>query len=164
VPSDGRTASDRLAYLLATAGGIGYAPLVPGTFGSLPGVVLAWALLRWNGTAALLAGFVVLALAGVWAAHRTAARESREDPGIVVIDEVTGQMLTFAFLAPTIPALLLGFFTFRVFDILKPPPARQAESLPGGLGIMADDWFAGVYACLALHGLRWAVPAWFTVA
>lgn len=164
MPSEAKSALDRLAYSLATAGGIGYAPLVPGTFGSLPGLALAWALLHWAGNLALLAGFVVLALAGVWAAQRAAARERRDDPGIVVIDEVTGQMLTFAFLAPTVPVLILGFVLFRVFDILKPPPARQAESLPGGLGIMADDWIAGVFANLALHALRFAAPTWFAAA
>jgi phosphatidylglycerophosphatase A len=164
VASEAKSASDRLAYFLATSGGIGYAPLVPGTFGSLPGLALAWALLHYQGTPGLLAGFAVLALAGVWAAHRTAARERREDPGIVVIDEVTGQMLALAFVAPTPLALASGFVLFRVFDILKPPPARQAESLPGGLGIMADDWMAGIYANLALHALGWAFPAWFGAA
>ena len=70
-----------------------------------------------------------------------------------MIDEVSGQMITYL-LRPSLPLnwkyLLLGFILFRVFDIWKPFPARQAESLPGGLGIMADDWIAGIYAALGL--------------
>ena len=77
---------------------------------------------------------------------------ARKDPQFVVIDEVSGQHLTYALaLAPlNWKYLLLGFILFRVFDIWKPFPARQAESLPGGLGIMADDWIAGLYAALGL--------------
>ncbi len=79
-----------------------------------------------------------------------------KDPQIVVIDEVAGQLIclygsgyarTFAV---NWKYLLLGFILFRVFDIWKPFPARQAESLPGGLGIMADDWIAGIYAALGI--------------
>ncbi len=79
-----------------------------------------------------------------------------KDPQIVVIDEVAGQLISYFGLAtPKTFALnwkylLLGFILFRVFDIWKPFPARQAESLPGGLGIMADDWIAGIYAALGL--------------
>jgi phosphatidylglycerophosphatase A len=79
-----------------------------------------------------------------------------KDPQIVVVDEVAGQLICYLGLAtPRTFALdwkylLLGFILFRVFDIWKPFPARQAESLPGGLGIMADDWIAGIYAALGL--------------
>jgi phosphatidylglycerophosphatase A len=75
-----------------------------------------------------------------------------KDPQFVVIDEVSGQMITyfFPFTVLNWKSLVLGFILFRVFDIWKPFPARQAESLPGGLGIMADDWIAGIYAALGL--------------
>ena len=98
----------------------------------------------------LLAGLaaLVLALVGVWSSDRTAKSTGIKDPQFVVIDEVSGQFLTY--LLALSPAnwkyLLLGFILFRVFDIWKPFPARQAESLPGGWGIMADDWIAGIYA------------------
>ena len=84
----------------------------------------------------------------------TAKYRGMKDPQFVVIDEVSGQMIAYFGLACTAFAnwkyLLLGFILFRVFDIWKPFPARQAESLPGGLGIMADDWIAGIYAALGL--------------
>jgi phosphatidylglycerophosphatase A len=112
---------------------------------------------------------------GVWAASRAASYCSQKDPQRVVIDEVSGQHLAL-FLGCALPLwwkaqppwidaqlgfvtsqtalnwkyLLLGFILFRVFDIWKPFPARQAESLPGGWGIMCDDWVAGIYAALGL--------------
>ena len=85
--------------------------------------------------------------------ERAKISPAKKDPQFVVIDEVSGQMLTYLPL-PLAPLnwkyLLLGFILFRVFDIWKPFPARQAESLPGGWGIMADDWIAGIYAALGL--------------
>ncbi len=86
-------------------------------------------------------------------AERVAQFTGQKDPQFVVIDEVSGQLITYLGLgtaAPNWKYLLLGFILFRAFDIWKPFPARQAESLPGGLGIMADDWIAGIYAALGL--------------
>ena len=90
---------------------------------------------------------------GVAAASATANFLGKKDPQIVVIDEVSGQLISYFGIGAGMPNwkyLLLGFILFRVFDIWKPFPARQAESLPGGLGIMADDWVAGIYAALGL--------------
>jgi phosphatidylglycerophosphatase A len=119
---------------------------------------------------------IVVALVGVWASSRAAAFWRQKDPQRVVIDEVSGQHLTIL-LGCILPMLwhsssaahtavpigmltlnsplgwkylLVGFILFRLFDIWKPFPARQAESLPGGWGIMADDWIAGVYAAICL--------------
>jgi phosphatidylglycerophosphatase A len=94
----------------------------------------------------------VIAALGVWSATTAARFWSVSDPQRVVIDEVSGQHLTYVLaLAPlNWKYLLLGFILFRVFDIWKPFPARQAESLPGGWGIMADDWVAGIYAAIGL--------------
>jgi phosphatidylglycerophosphatase A len=106
-------------------------------------------------------GLVILvSLAGLWAAGRAAAHLKKKDPQIVVVDEIAGQLIAYLGLAtPGTFALnwkylLAGFILFRVFDIWKPFPARRAESLPGGLGIMADDWIAGLYAALALALVR----------
>jgi phosphatidylglycerophosphatase A len=95
---------------------------------------------------------ILIALLGVYAAGRAANYVGKKDPQFVVIDEVSGQMITYfsPFTLFNWKSLLLGFILFRVFDIWKPFPARQAESLPGGLGIMADDWIAGIYAALGL--------------
>jgi phosphatidylglycerophosphatase A len=95
---------------------------------------------------------IFIALIGIWASSRTARFSRLHDPQFVVIDEVSGQLLTYVVaLAPlNWKYLLLGFILFRVFDIWKPFPARQSESLPGGWGIMADDWIAAIYAGLGL--------------
>ncbi len=95
---------------------------------------------------------VLVAILGVYVADRAAKHAGKKDPQFVVIDEVSGQMLVYfsPFTVLNWKSWLLGFILFRVFDIWKPFPARQAESLPGGLGIMADDWIAGVYAALGL--------------
>jgi phosphatidylglycerophosphatase A len=144
--------------LIALGLGLGYAPLAPGTAGSVLGLVLVWPLWKIGGWPAVLAGTVVVVAVGTWAAHGTAAWLGRKDPGPVVVDEVAGQMLALLFVTPTVPALVAGFLLFRVLDIVKPFPARQAEALPGGFGIMLDDLIAGAYANLALHGLVLLFP------
>lgn len=194
----------RIALALATAFGLGYLPIAPGTWGSLGGILLAtipkwfWLIaIPFSGEFIVYIGFRVdpfvliqcylgvgVALIGLWSAHRAASFWGIKDPQQVVIDEVSGQQLALLLggfwrwhsPAPNSPAgaltakllwtdhplgfhgmeainwkyFLLGFILFRVFDIWKPFPARQAESLPGGLGIMADDWIAGFYAALGL--------------
>jgi phosphatidylglycerophosphatase A len=159
-----------VALAIATSCGVGYLPVVPGTFGSLVGVAIYYffgaqaAFVRERSfriagishlaSACILA--VAIAVVGVWVADRAAKFLRVKDPNCIVIDEVSGQFL--AFLAALAPLnwkyLLLGFILFRVFDIWKPSPAREAESLPGGLGIMADDWVAGIYAAIGLWVAR----------
>jgi phosphatidylglycerophosphatase A len=157
-----RNLGDRLALLLATGFGTGYAPVASGTFGSLPGLALAWALAAAGGEWALLAGALVVAGAGVVAADRAAAIFGEEDPGRVVVDEVAGQMVTLLFVPKTLPLLALGFLLFRALDVWKPWPARRLEDLPGGSGIMADDLAAGIYANLILQAVVLLAPASFT--
>jgi len=161
----------RLSLALATAFGLGYLPKAPGTFGSLGGVALAaliWArflpysaidiyihdvYLVISAQALLVLSALLISGVGVLVATRTAQHIGKKDPQIVVIDEVAGQLIAYIGIGAALPNwkyLLLGFILFRVFDIWKPFPARQAESLPGGLGIMADDWIAGIYAALGL--------------
>jgi len=166
-------AQPRLAYLIATVFGVGYSPQAPGTLGSLAGLVIYAAVsfgipikaFAFGSSPGVTAGgralgvsitgaavAVALAFIGVWAANRVVAFSGVKDPQFVVIDESSGQFL--ALLLALAPVnwkyLLLGFILFRVFDIWKPFPVRQAESLPAGWGIMADDWIAGIYAALGL--------------
>jgi phosphatidylglycerophosphatase A len=148
---------DTPARLVATAFGAGYSPFVPGTAGSLVGVVTYWALSGLSPlaqVAATLALFVI----GIAASSRTASLVGRKDPGIVVVDEVVGQWATFLFLPFGPGTAGLGFVLFRILDVFKPWPARDLESLPGGLGIMADDLMAGVYANLLLRVALIVVP------
>jgi phosphatidylglycerophosphatase A len=147
---------------LATGSWIGLIPWMPGTFGTLWGLPLAWGisfLPTWAGALAIIA----ICAAGIplcTAAVRKLG--GPKDPGCIVFDEIASLPITF-FLVPNEqfqqPAVLVaGFLLHRLFDITKPPPARQLEHLPEGLGIMADDWAAGVYSCLVLHLLLWWNP------
>ena len=143
-------AIDAGAKLVATGLGSGYSPFAPGTAGSLVGVLLFLPLagLAWP---VQLATTTALTLVGVLAAGRAARLVGRKDPGLVVVDEVAGQWITFLALPFTPVTALAGFLLFRVMDILKPWPARDLERLPGGFGIMADDVAAGIYAQLLLR-------------
>jgi phosphatidylglycerophosphatase A len=98
-------------------------------------------------------------LAGIWAGGRIERLAGRTDPGLIVIDEVAGMMLCVLLLPRTVGILIAAFFCFRVLDIVKPFPARQAQSLPGGFGIMVDDLAAGAYTLFLLLATR-AVFGW----
>jgi phosphatidylglycerophosphatase A len=172
------TRKPRVSLAIATAFGLGYLPKAPGTWGSLGGVVISLGVL-WLGSRHALEAMrierdvnfwtvgmtssyadyaiaLLIAIIGVYVADRAAKYAGKKDPQFVVIDEVSGQMIAYfsPFTVLNWKSFLLGFILFRVFDIWKPFPARQAESLPGGLGIMADDWIAGIYAALGLWAAR----------
>lgn len=139
------------AQLLATALGVGYAPIAPGTFGSAAGLAL-WAILP---AVPLVQAMAIAALfaAGSWSGSVIERQTGRRDPGIVVIDEVMG-MLIALFMNPVgWRGAFVAFLLFRAFDVLKPYPARQFERFAGGIGIMADDAMAGIYANVALRAL-----------
>jgi phosphatidylglycerophosphatase A len=146
----------RIARAIATWFGCGYAPAAPGTAGSLAAVAIALALNLWLGWGpiAFLILAAILLLPGIWAAGIVANEEGREDPGLVVVDEVIGQWITIAG-ASTLnwKSWLAAFAFFRIFDIWKPPPARRMERWHGGLGIVADDVMAGLYGALAIFVL-----------
>jgi len=170
-PKTKRTATDYLALAIATCG-VGYFPIAPGTMGALVGVGLY--LTIWSGLDQLLTSralanrlttlyvftplmafmlvvILVVTLIGIWAASRTEKVQQKKDPSIVVIDEVAGQMIALLsgpFWIQTWWSILTAFILFRLFDIWKPYPVRRLEGLESGLGIMADDVLAGVYALI----------------
>lgn len=149
----------RLAILLATFGYVGYFPIAPGTAGSAAALAL-FALLRWLGMPVLeVAVVVLLSASGIWAATVAEQHFGRTDPGYVVLDEVAGMLLTLLLIPVTWSGVLVGFLLFRLFDIVKPPPARQMERLHAGLGIMLDDIVAGLYGNIALRLIIWVIPA-----
>lgn len=151
-----------LAVFVASFGYVGFFPFAPGTAGSLAALAL-FAFIRWIGLPGLELGAIVAVFAvGVWAASATEAALGRKDPGVVVIDEVLGMLITLALLPVSIAGVIVGFLFFRVLDVIKPYPAAQLEHLHGGLGIMADDAVAGLYSHLALRACVWLVPAWLT--
>ena len=145
---------DRIAVVLATAFGVGYAPVAPGTFGTAVAVPIAWAAAaapQW-GYLALCAGVTLVA---IWAAGRSNRVFGEHDSGRVVADEVAGYLCT---MAPVDRGdwrlLLAGFLLFRAADIFKPPPARWIDKrMAGGVGVVLDDVVAWVYAAAALWAL-----------
>ncbi len=149
---------NKLANLVSTWFGCGYAPVAPGTAGSLAAVAIAISLQHF----ARFAGwhFGLLAVAGfapaVWCATQTARERQQKDPGVVVVDEVLGQWMALAGAhALNWKSYAAAFVLFRLFDIWKPPPVRQLEALPEGLGIVADDLMAGGFAALVLFAAGW---------
>jgi phosphatidylglycerophosphatase A len=154
---------DRVAVFIATFGYVGYFPIAPGTAGSAAALVL-YALVRWLGTpAAELVTITAVLIVGVWAAQVTERSLQRKDPGIVVIDEVLGMLMTLAFLPLSLGGVLAGFLLFRVFDVIKPFPAGRLEHLPGGFGIMADDAMAGVYGQILMRLGMAMWPQWLAM-
>jgi phosphatidylglycerophosphatase A len=142
-----------LAAPIASCLGLGYVPVAPGTACSLGALAVAALLVEYRGWGradfALLAG---LSLApGIWAAHFVSTAAGRKDPPDIVVDEAIGQWVTLAgATAYNWRSWLAAFLLFRFFDIVKPPPVRQMEALPGGLGIVADDVVAGLLGALVL--------------
>jgi phosphatidylglycerophosphatase A len=148
-----------LALAIATVLGVGRVPFAPGTFGSAVGLLVWAALWALSGSVALqAAAIVVVFVAGVWSASVAERRYGATDPGAVVIDEVLGMLITL-FLNPVgWRGALVGFVLFRIFDVIKPYPANRLERLHGGLGIMADDAMAAVYANMVLRVLVALAP------
>ncbi|MFB3778918.1 MAG: phosphatidylglycerophosphatase A [Bryobacteraceae bacterium] len=143
----------RMATPIATCLGLGQSPVAPGTAGSLGAVALAALSAHfWSWGRAEFALLSVACLApGIWAAHVVSKASGEKDPSRIVVDEAIGQWVTLAgATACNWKSLLAGFLLFRAFDIWKPPPVRQAESLAGGTGIVADDVVAGLYGALVL--------------
>jgi len=151
--------------LIATGFFSGYIPWASGTFGTLVGILI-YCLPGVEDTPILLTLTVVGFFAGVVTSGKVAAivgnrltataalakatfqpgEHEAADPSIVVIDEIVGVWITLLFVPKSVVAILLAFVSFRAFDILKPPPARQVERVPRGWGIMLDDVIAGIYA------------------
>jgi phosphatidylglycerophosphatase A len=148
----------KVANIVSTWFGCGYSPKAPGTVGSAAAIGIAIAIEHYGGWRPLWFGALALAVSGpaIWAAGETARQCGMKDPQFVVVDEVVGQWLALAGArALNWKAWLAAFVLFRLFDIWKPIPVRQLESLPGGWGIVADDLMAGVYAALVLFLAGW---------
>ena len=142
---------------LATGGYVGHAPFASGTFGSLVGLPIVYLLSRTNWA---LAGIIVitLILGAVWVAHLAEKALKAKDPGCIVIDEIAGMCVTMLFIPLSFTTGLAGFFLFRLFDVIKPPPVRQMErNLHGGWGVVMDDVMAGIMANIALRLGIWGL-------
>jgi phosphatidylglycerophosphatase A len=148
----------RFAVLVCSFGYVGFFPIAPGTAGSAVGLIVYLAL-RWLGVMYLVLPLVIVLLVlGVWLGGAAEAALGSIDPGPVVIDEVMGMLLTLAMVPVNWIGMTLGFVIFRALDVAKPYPAQRFERLPGGLGMMADDAMAAVYANLLLHAAYYLAP------
>lgn len=145
------------ATFVATAAYVGFAPVAPGTFGSMAGLLVYGAIRLSGGHVAESIAIAVSLLAGLWSAG-VVERLLGKDPGPVVIDEVLGMLVTLAFLDVNPIGAVVGFFLFRVLDVVKPFPAGRLEHLHGGAGIMLDDAMAGIYGNLVMRGLIALMP------
>jgi phosphatidylglycerophosphatase A len=140
--------------VVATGFGTGYSPVIPGTVGTLVGIPL-YMYLGSVGIVCFVLVLLSVIFVGGYAAGYVEQSSGVTDPGTVVIDEIAGYLLTMIGSPADFYHLTAGFFLFRLFDILKPPPVRQAERyFPGGAGIMIDDLLAACYAWLCLRGLE----------
>jgi len=139
----------RLAYLLSIWFGCGLVPKMPGTAGTI-GAVPLYLLLAPAGPLAVTVAAVVVGLVGVWAANQVVRKTGLKDPQIVCIDEVAGVLITLAAAPSRWQGILAGVVLFRIFDQWKPWPARWAEGLPEGWGVVMDDVFAGLWGAAVL--------------
>ena len=142
----------RLVKAIATCGGIGNVPVIPGTAASLIGVCLYFLLGQTPTLYAILTACVVLLSFAV--APKAEKAFGKKDDGRIVIDEVAGQMVSFLFLPVTVGVAVWGFVLFRLFDMFKPPPIGAIEARWGPAGITADDIGAGIYTLLLLQVAR----------
>lgn len=132
----------RIAAFIATCAFLGRVPIAPGTAGAAAGLV-AFLLTRNLPGSLPVALFLVAVVVGLWAGARHAKDLRQPDPRSVVVDEFCGMWLALVGANPSVLVMAAAFVAFRFLDIAKPPPVRQAEKLPGGIGIMADDLVAG---------------------
>ena len=139
----------KLAYILGTGLGSGYVPWAPGTAGSFSALLIFYLIPLADSYWLIFA--VILFVAGLWSSTRIERDLGVQDPPQVVIDEWVGQWLALLFLPRSGLILLLGFWIFRIMDILKPFPARNSQALKGGWGIMIDDVIAAVYTNITIR-------------
>jgi phosphatidylglycerophosphatase A len=153
------SAGERAAYAIATGFGAGFVPVAPGTVGALEGIAIYVGVRALGvGELNLFVGLIILNiglfLLGVWASSKTCGVIGIADPHQIVVDEISGQLISLTPLgllpSLSLAGLIIGFVLFRLFDIFKPYPIRKLERLPGGLGVMADDALAGTYAAVLL--------------
>ncbi len=142
-----------VGWALATWFGCGLVPLAPGTVGTL-GALPLYLAVRGGGPTSILAAALVVSVLGVWASNIVIRDSGEKDPQRIVIDEAAGVLVALAAAPPTLAGVALGVALFRLFDITKPFPARRAESLPRGWGVVVDDLVAGAWAAAALLVFR----------
>ena len=144
---------DKVALILSIWFGAGLLPGMPGTFGTA-GAIPLYLLVNFLHTRYQALFLLIIIIGAIWSSHRSQCILGTVDPHEIVIDEVAGFLLSIIFIPFTLRNLIAGFFLFRFFDILKPPPIKMIEEkVKGGCGIVLDDLAAGVYTYLSLRFL-----------
>lgn len=144
---------DKVALILSIWFGAGLLPGMPGTFGTA-GAIPLYLLVNFLHTRYQALFLLIIIIGAIWSSHRSQCILGTVDPREIVIDEVAGFLLSIIFIPFTLRNLIAGFFLFRFFDILKPPPIKMIEEkVKGGWGIVLDDLAAGVYTYLSLRFL-----------
>lgn len=149
----------RVGLFIATCGYLGYVPIAPGTFGSALGLAVFYAVRATDSVVFELGIIMTLFVVGVWSGTVAEQHFGGTDPRPVVLDEVVGMLVTLALLRVTVTGAIVGFLVFRALDVLKPWPSSRLESLPGGLGVMADDGMAAIYGNVLLRIAIGMTPA-----
>ena len=141
----------KIVLFVATGAFVGKVPFAPGTFASLPGLIVCYFLSLTSVSAAALVA-IALILVAVWVSEHAEKLMGEKDPGSVVIDEVAGMVITMMGIPFGVVTAISGFVLFRLLDIVKPPPVRFfQDDLPGGAGIVMDDVAAGIIANILLR-------------
>ena len=142
---------EKAAVFMATGFCVGNIPFAPGTFGSLIGLPLSFLLAEIRLSAAIIAALFIIGLS-IWISNVAEKTLKLKDPGCIVIDEVAGMVVTLIGLPFNLTTAVCGFIFFRILDILKPFPIRLIDQrVSGGLGVVADDVAAGIFANLLLR-------------
>lgn len=148
---------DRIAIAIATGGGAGFMPKAPGTAGAIEGVLIYLLMERLQLGAYFPHAIIFFLIIGTWSAYRVELFWG-EDSQRIVVDEIVGQMIAFGLAAGRYPLsafyVFIGFVLFRLFDIFKPLGIRRLERFKWGVGVMADDVGAGIYALVILTVIR----------
>jgi phosphatidylglycerophosphatase A len=154
-----RNLTERVAVCVATGLYSGFFPIVAGTVGTIPAWLIAYFVLRGD-QSLIISAAVVFSVLSVWSGT-TCERLWGHDPKKIVMDEWAGMLVAVIALPHTLSAYIIAFFAFRFFDVVKVPPAAQAERLRGGWGITMDDIIAGAYANLFTRLVLYAMEHWW---
>jgi phosphatidylglycerophosphatase A len=137
--------------------GIGFIPIASGTFGSLAGLIIGYALNLINYNLFFIM-IPILFILGVIASNKYQKLTGEKDSSVIVVDEVVGQLIAMMFVMDNLILVFISFIIFRIFDIFKPWPASYADTkMSGGLGVMLDDVFAGIYAAILIYLIRYLI-------
>ena len=137
--------------------GIGFIPIASGTFGSLAGILIGYFLYFINYNLFFII-IPILFIFGVIASNKYQKHTGEKDSSVIVIDEVVGQLIAMMFVMDNVILVFVSFIIFRIFDICKPWPASYADTkMSGGLGVMLDDVFAGIYAVILIFFIEYII-------